>query len=674
MIGPLVGGLLAIVASQPAPPVTFAADVGPIIHSRCVNCHRPDGDAPFSLVTFDDVRRRASMIAAVTKRRYMPPWKPVPGFGDFHGSRRMTDSEIATIERWVESGMQEGTVQLKQDADSVASGFSRTVPDADLLIELPAYTLRAGGPDVFRNFVVPIHSGTARIVRALQFRPRNRAVHHANIRIDATTASRTLDEADPEPGYEGVIARSADFPDGQFLGWTPGQMAPVLSDDTSWRLAAGSDLVVQLHLRPTGAIERITPVIALYFGDRSPSRTPVMIRLGKQDLDIAAGAASHTVTDSFVLPVAVEALAIQAHAHFRARSVDTTASLPDGTHRPLLRIDDWDINWQDRYLYQRAVPLPAGTRITSTYVFDNSIANPHNPDRPPARSRWGWRSSDEMADVWIQVRTLSADDRARLQREITAKMLQEDAIGSEVLLEREPGHLHLQNDAARIYLALGQPARALAHFEAARQLDPTSPAAWFNEGTALEALARPTDAAAAYRQALQRNPSYSPALNNVGALLLRDGRLAEARAVFERAIAADSLNADAHANLGLSMIAAGEPDAGLTHTHRAIAIKPELLPGMTPHVLLLAAHSDAAMRRPREAQALAERIVRISEDQAAALDALAICQAALGEFDRAVQTAGAALSATPAPSPALREAILARIMLYRDRRPFVLAR
>jgi len=289
-----------------------------------------------------------------------------------------------------------------------------------------------------------------------------------------------------------------------------------------------------------------------------------------------------------VLPVAVEALAIQAHAHYRARSVEATATLPDGSQRPLLRIDDWDINWQDRYRYQRPVPLPAGTRITSTYVFDNSIGNPRNPDRPPARSRWGWRSSDEMADVWLQVRTTSAPDRARLRREITAKMLKEDAIGSEVLLEREPGHLHLQNDAAQIYLALGQPARALTHFEAARKLEPSSAAAWFNEGTALEALGRAADAAEAYRQALQRNPSYSPALNNSGALLLREGRIAEARAAFERAIATDPLNADAHANLGLSMIAAGEPDAGLTHTQRAIAITPQLLPGMTPHVLLLA--------------------------------------------------------------------------------------
>ena len=104
----LTAAVLAGAASQPAArTVTFEADVAPIIQSRCVTCHRADGDAPFSLASIDDVRRRASMIVTVTKSRYMPPWKPAPGAGNFRGSRRMSDQEIAIIDRWVRSGMQE---------------------------------------------------------------------------------------------------------------------------------------------------------------------------------------------------------------------------------------------------------------------------------------------------------------------------------------------------------------------------------------------------------------------------------------------------------------------------------------------------------------------------------------------------------------------------------------
>ena len=92
--------------------------------------------------------------------------------------------------------------------------------------------------------------------------PGNRGVHHANIRIDRTPASRELDTADPAPGYEGTILRSADYPDGHFLGWTPGQLTPLAPRGLSWRLEAGADLVVQLHLQPTGKTERIQPSVA----------------------------------------------------------------------------------------------------------------------------------------------------------------------------------------------------------------------------------------------------------------------------------------------------------------------------------------------------------------------------------------------------------------------------
>ncbi|MBY0496502.1 MAG: tetratricopeptide repeat protein [Cyanobacteria bacterium] len=662
--------LVAATLTAVAPQEVRSADVASIVQSRCVSCHQPGGDAPFSLATIDDLRARAKTIVAVTKSRYMPPWKPVEG--DFVGSRRLTDREIETIERWVNTGM------LGESAFA-PSGLRRdrlgspSMPDPDLEINLPAYTLRADGPDVFRNFVVRVPDGATRWVRAMQFRPGNRAVHHANIRVDATPASRRLDDEDPAPGYEGIIARSADFPDGQFLGWTPGQLAPAPSDESAWRLRGGTDLVVQLHLRPSGAIEHIAPVIDLYFGDRAPSRTPVMIRLGKQDLDIPAGTTGY-ISDSFVLPVAAGVLAIQPHAHHRARSVEATATLPDGSRRSLIRIDDWDMNWQDRYVYAAPVRLPAGTRLSMTYTFDNSIANPRNPDRPPVRARWGWRSSDEMADVWLQVTANSDDDREQLAREISRRMLYEDANGIAVLLEREPDHVNLRNDAARIEMALGRPDKALPHFEHVRKLQPASAAAWFNEGTALEGMgrARWSDAAARYAEALRLDPNYSPALNNSGIASLKAGRIDDARLAFERAVKADATNADARANLGLTLIAAARSDEGLAHIREAIDRKPELLGGLTSHVLLLAAHHDPSARRPAEALALAQRVAAVSADRAGALDALAVSQAATGDFTAAVQTAGAALAAAPAGNSELRDAIRERIALYRNQQPFVL--
>ena len=195
-----------------------------------------------------------------------------------------------------------------------------------------------------------------------------------------------------------------------------------------------------------------------------------MVRLGRQNLDIPAGAAAHRVVDTYVLPVDVEVHAIQPHAHYRARSVRVSATRPDGVRLALIRIERWDFNWQDQYRYAAPFWLPAGSAIEMEYVFDNSGANPRNPEHPPRRVEWGWRSADEMADVWIQVMTRSDQDRRRLEPDIRRKMAIEDTIGCETLIAREPGYAVLRDDAAALYMELGEPERALTHFRAVARL------------------------------------------------------------------------------------------------------------------------------------------------------------------------------------------------------------
>ena len=121
------------------------------------------------------------------------------------------------------------------------------------------------------------------------------------------------------------------------------------------------------------------------------------------------------------MPVDVQVQAIQPHSHYRASRVQAKATLPDGSTRWLIRIPRWDFGWQDVYRYAAPFWLPAGTRIETEYVFDNSSANPRNPISPPARAVWGFRSSDEMADVWLQVLTKSDADRVRLSEDFRPK-------------------------------------------------------------------------------------------------------------------------------------------------------------------------------------------------------------------------------------------------------------
>jgi tetratricopeptide (TPR) repeat protein len=695
-----------IVLAQSVFAPTFAKDVAPIVFARCAPCHHRDGDAPFSLVTYEEVRARASQISAVTRAGYMPPWMPDAGSETFEGARRLSEAERTTIDDWIVSGAAEGDPADLPAVPAWPGGWQFGPPD--LVLAFPAYELRADGDDVFRNFVVPAGGPAARYIRGLHFRPGGRGVHHANIRIDRTPASRDLDAADPQPGYEGMILRSADYPQGHFLGWTPGQAPPVGPDDLAWRLDEGADLVVQLHMRPTGRVERVQPSIALYFASAPPARTPSIFRLGRQTIDIDPGADGYVSRDSFRVPVDVEVRAIQPHAHYRARNVSAVATLPDGSRRSLLHIRNWDFNWQDQYRYTEPFWLPAGTTIETEFVFDNSARNPRNPITPPSRVSWGWRSADEMGDVWLQVMTRSESDQRELDTAARRKMLTEDAAGCEVLIAREPSHVSLRNDAALIYMELGRPDDALAHFEAVTRLQPTSANARYNEGVALEATGRDNEAAAQYQQAIRLDPRYSAPHNNLGNIMLARGRLRDAIQHYRKAVELAPANAEARNNLGGVLVVADDPEDAIGQLREALRLRPEFADArfnlgraytrfgnvraavaeyraalaqrpdwtacLTNLAWLLGSYPDPAVHNADEAVRVAERAVALTKQtDAAALDALAAAHAAAGRFREAVSIAlRAADAASRAKQTALEAGIRERLTLYRQRKAFVI--
>ncbi|MDH4065058.1 MAG: hypothetical protein OEW19_11710, partial [Acidobacteriota bacterium] len=469
--------------AQDAP--TFSRDIAPVVFDACAPCHRPGGPGPFSLTSYRDVRQRATQILQVTRSRFMPPWKVEPSVGHFQGQRPLTDAELDTLGAWVAAGTPEGNPAETPALPAFPDGWLLGTPD--LIVTPPeTYTLQAEPTDVFRIFAIPLPVTERRYVRGIEFHPGNpRVVHHANIRVDRTPTTRQLDAADPLPGYDGLMPRTAEYPDGHFLGWTPGQVAPLVSADLAWALEPGSDLVVQLHLQPSGAVEQVRPEIGLYFSDRPPVRTPSILRLGSQGIDIPPGDPAYVIRDAYTLPVEAEILAIQPHAHYRAKEIVGTATFPDGTSRRVMHITDWDFRWQHVYRLVEPLPLPKGTRLSMEYTYDNSAANVRNPEVPPRRVLWGQRSNDEMGDLWFQLLAKNDRDRGRLNREIADKMIAEDIVGYETMLSVDPGDHELHDDVALLYLGMGRPADAVRHFRASVQGREGSAPAHYNLGTAL---------------------------------------------------------------------------------------------------------------------------------------------------------------------------------------------
>jgi Flp pilus assembly protein TadD len=657
--------LAVAMAGQPAPPVTFSKHVAPIIWRRCAGCHRPGEIGPFSLLTYADVKQRATMIAQVTERRIMPPWKPVPGTGEFLDSRALTDDEIRTIARWVAEGATEGEPSDLPPMPQWSSDWQFGTPDL-IVTMADAYEVPSTGPDVFRTFVMPIPTGTPRFVRAIEFRPGNaRVLHHANIGVDRTRASRHLDDRDPGPGYGGGMVQQAEYPPGHMLGWTPGQSPRSAPTGMSWKLESGSDLVAQLHLQPSGRPERIQASVAFYFTDDPPSRQPVGLRLGRQTIDIPPGTADYAISDSYVLPVDAEAWAVQPHAHNLGRTIEASATFPDGTTRPLIAIADWDFRWQDVYRFKEPIGLPKGTRVQMRIAYDNSAGNPRNPNQPPKRVVWGQNTSDEMGDLWLQIVPQRSADFGPLSVDVARKARAEDLAAYTKLLEQDATNPRRHDAVAMLYLQDGRPAEAAAHWRESIRLEPGSAAAHYNLGLALSMQRQFSEATSAFETAVRLDPSHAEALNNLGAMHQLAGRLGEAASNYRRALALRPDNDEARTNLGRVLLSEGRESLAAAEFRQALVSRPDSAAALAGLAWLLATSEDPALRNPAEAVRLGERAITLASGDATVLDALAAAYAAAGRYDRAVATARAAVdAATRAGAPAAADQIRGRLAVY----------
>ena len=554
--------------------VTYNGHIAPILNEHCVSCHRPDAVAPFSLSTYANVRGRARTVASVTRRRDMPPWKPAPGLASFVGERRLSEEEIELIQRWVGAGAPEGDPDGLPEPPSWPAEWTRGVPDLVVTMETP-YLLPAEGEDVYRNFVVPVPTTRARFVEAIELKPvTTRGIHHARILVDHSGSARRLDAADPVPGYDDRRVDQARSPDGHFLGWAPGTVPSPVPDHLAWRLEPHTDLVLKTHLVPRGEPTPIQVSVGFFFTDTAPAATPAVVQLGSQTIDIPAGASSHVVEDRYRLPADVDLLAVYPHAHFLARQVRADAMLPDGAVRPLIRIDDWDFAWQDEYRYAQPLRLPAGTVVAMRFVFDNSAGNPRNPSRPPRHVRFGPRSTDEMAELMLQVLPVDPGDRPALVRDVSRHVAQIVLAGSRHALAAAPGSAAIQERVGNDLFAVGQVGEAIRHLMAAVRIAPERASAHYRLGTALAMMGSTPDAMASYRRALDLRPDFVEAHNNLGGLLHLSGDLEGAARHYRRTLALDPAHANAHFNLGNILLGADRFAEAEMEFRGTLAVRP----------------------------------------------------------------------------------------------------
>ncbi|MCW5968880.1 MAG: hypothetical protein KIT57_10230 [Blastocatellales bacterium] len=433
MAGALAVGILAIGAlaggigsAKNSAKVTFSKDVAPIFFQKCAECHHPGEAAPFSALTYKDVRPWAKSIREKVVSREMPPWHADPHYGKFANDRRLNDKEIATVTSWVDAGAPEGDPKDLPKPPLFVDGWSIGKPD--VVLEAEEYTVEAEGPDEYQYFDVPTNFTEDRYIQLAEARPGNRKVVHHIIAFIVPPGSpnmSALPKEMREKAMEMALRNSPFYRDGFLMrikpdqpvvddgcastnqrggggneniltGYAPGHNADIWEPGVGKRLPAGASIRFQIHYsKVAGEVVKDKSSVGLVFAKEQPKTLVQTRSVGNMLFQIPPGVENHKVTGCMTLRSDMKIFALMPHMHLRGKSMEYKAIYPDGKTEILLNVPDYSFSWQTNYLLKEPKVLPKGTTIQVTGVFDNSTKNKYNPD-PTKSVRYGEPTYDEM--------------------------------------------------------------------------------------------------------------------------------------------------------------------------------------------------------------------------------------------------------------------------------------
>ncbi len=415
----------APLAAQP----TYSRQVSRIMQAKCQTCHRPNDIAPFALQSYDDASTWAEDIKRVVGEKIMPPWKPVDDLSKFRGARALTDEERQAILDWVDAGAPEG--DPADLPEPLPDKGEWVLGEPDLVLQMSESYRPPRGKDMYRCFVLPTGLTENQFISAVDVLPGARGVvHHVLLYTDTTGEAEKLDAADDGPGYtcyggpgtsqsvgkldaSNLSLSSLLSIGGTLGGWAPGQRPEPLPDGTSMFLDKNARIIMQVHYYSTRVTADDQTRLGLYF-----SKVPVEKRLlwvpivpldgnGHISMTIPAGAENHEVKAEFTTPPLflfdVTINTIYPHMHLLGRKIDVQLQRPREDPGQMIRIEDWDFNWQGSYTYTEPVKAPAGSTVRLTCTYDNSVNNPKNPAPEPKTVTWGEGTEDEMCLAFLGI-------------------------------------------------------------------------------------------------------------------------------------------------------------------------------------------------------------------------------------------------------------------------------
>ena len=403
-------------------PPTFAKDIVPIFQEKCQDCHRKDSMAPMSLVTYEETRPWAKSIKERVIRRQMPPWHldQTVGVQRFKNDMSLSDEQIDTIVRWVDTGAQLGNPKdmpppkqwPSDDAWQLTRYYDRP---PDIIVKSEPYTMPAQSQDQWWRPLADLNVTEPRWVQAVEMRPASpagrRITHHALAHlVQEDPEARKYMDSD----FGGRVGPNEA---GTLMEWAVGKNYDIYPPNTGKLLLPGSHIWWDIHYHAVGETikDHVELAVWLYPKGQEPKyRTYLTAFQGTATQGSRIDIPPNTIEETQGFhPLKAAAILgnFQPHMHLRGKAMALEAILPDGTTQMISYVDHFNFNWMTNYIYaDDAAPVfPKGTIIHVTAWHDNTTANPFNPD-PDQWVGFGDRTVDEMAHAWVNVTYISDDD------------------------------------------------------------------------------------------------------------------------------------------------------------------------------------------------------------------------------------------------------------------------
>ncbi len=402
--------LLFAAALSNAQDYTWAEHIAPIVYKKCASCHRNDGIAPFSMTSYEDAKNVAIAIKSAIESKHMPPWPPDPSYNRLAHERILTDEEKTAIFEWIAMGTASGNLsQVPPLPDFPENGDLPGTPD--LVLQIPTYTIQATTEDEYRCFSIKNTLTQDAFITAWEVVPGNRsAVHHVLVYQDETGQCASLDAANSEPGYQ-CFGSACDGAE-PFGAWAPGGNPLTYPPGMGIRLKAGVDVIIEMHYPKGNAGEVDSTELHFFLSPAAGMREvffdavadPWETNLNPPFTIPANQVKTFNTRLNFNFGADFTLLRVMPHMHLLGKSMEAWLDTPTPGVDTLkiIKIPKWDFHWQGMYALPKLVRIKNGTKLNTRFTYDNTTANPNNPNFPPQTVFYGEATTDEMLFLFVE--------------------------------------------------------------------------------------------------------------------------------------------------------------------------------------------------------------------------------------------------------------------------------